>query len=90
MTKLLILYNYAKVSLDRGGMENKIFMMPKLRIMRIDTPAVDIKIVYAGLREGEKLYEELITVGEDILPAGHEKVMVLRYNSLFNCVKNQQ
>jgi FlaA1/EpsC-like NDP-sugar epimerase len=27
-----------------------------------------------------KLYEELITVGENILPTGHEKIMVLRSN----------
>jgi FlaA1/EpsC-like NDP-sugar epimerase len=53
-------------------------------------PDVDIKIVYTGLREGEKLYEELITVGEDILPTGHEKVMVLRSNSHFNGAKNPQ
>jgi FlaA1/EpsC-like NDP-sugar epimerase len=43
-------------------------------------PDVDIKIVYTGLRDGEKLYEELIAVGEDILPTSHEKVMVLRSN----------
>ena len=43
-------------------------------------PDVDIKIIFTGLREGEKLYEELITVGEDILPTGHEKIMVLRSN----------
>jgi FlaA1/EpsC-like NDP-sugar epimerase len=53
-------------------------------------PDVDIKIVYTGLREGEKLYEELITVGEDILPTVHEKVMVLRSNSHFNGAKNSQ
>jgi len=53
-------------------------------------PDVDIKIVYTGLREGEKLYEELIMVGEDILPTGHEKVMVLRSNSHFNDAKNPQ
>ena len=53
-------------------------------------PDVDIKIVYTGLREGEKLYEELITVGEDVLPTGHEKVMVLRSNSHFNGAKNPQ
>jgi FlaA1/EpsC-like NDP-sugar epimerase len=41
-------------------------------------PEVDIKIVFTGLREGEKLYEELVTLDEDILPTGHEKVMVLR------------
>jgi FlaA1/EpsC-like NDP-sugar epimerase len=43
-------------------------------------PEIDIKIIFTGLREGEKLYEELIAVGEDILPTGHEKVMVLRSN----------
>jgi len=47
-------------------------------------PDVDIKIVFTGLREGEKLYEELITVGEDILPTSHEKVMVLRSSNHFN------
>lgn len=51
-------------------------------------PDVDIKIVYTGLREGEKLYEELITIGEDILPTGHEKVMVLRSNNHYNGSKN--
>lgn len=43
-------------------------------------PDVDIKIIYTGLRDGEKLYEELITEGEDILPTVHEKVMVLKSN----------
>jgi len=47
-------------------------------------PDVDIKIVFTGLREGEKLYEELITAGEDILPTGHKKVMVLRSSSHLN------
>jgi FlaA1/EpsC-like NDP-sugar epimerase len=49
-------------------------------------PDVDIKIVFTGLREGEKLYEELITAGEDILPTGHKKVMVLRSNGHSNNV----
>jgi len=47
-------------------------------------PDVDIKIVFTGLREGEKLYEELITAGEDILPTGHKKVMVLRSSNHLN------
>jgi len=38
----------------------------------------DIKIIYTGLREGEKLYEELLTVGEDIAKTRHEKILVLR------------
>jgi len=53
-------------------------------------PDVDIKIVFTGLRNGEKLYEELITIGEDILPTDHEKVMVLRSNIFFNGAKNLQ
>ena len=41
-------------------------------------PNVDIKIEYIGLRPGEKLYEELITEGENIVPTRHEKIMVLK------------
>jgi FlaA1/EpsC-like NDP-sugar epimerase len=40
-------------------------------------PGVDIKIDYIGLRPGEKLYEELITEGEGIVPTGHQKIVVL-------------
>ena len=41
-------------------------------------PDVDIKIEYVGLRPGEKLYEELMTEGENIVPTRHEKIMVLK------------
>ena len=41
-------------------------------------PDVDIKIDYIGLRPGEKLYEELITEGEGIVPTSHQKIMTLR------------
>jgi FlaA1/EpsC-like NDP-sugar epimerase len=41
-------------------------------------PDVDIKIEYIGLRPGEKLYEELITEAEGIVPTCHDKIMVLR------------
>lgn len=40
-------------------------------------PDVDVAIVYTGLREGEKLFEELITEGEDIVRTEHEKILVL-------------
>ena len=40
-------------------------------------PDKDIKIEYIGLRPGEKLYEELITEGENVVPTGHRKIMVL-------------
>jgi len=41
-------------------------------------PDVDIKIEFVGLRPGEKLYEELITEGENFVPTRHEKIMVLK------------
>ena len=41
-------------------------------------PEKDIPIQYVGLRPGEKLYEELITAGENILPTSHQKILVLK------------
>jgi FlaA1/EpsC-like NDP-sugar epimerase len=41
-------------------------------------PEKDIEIIFTGLRPGEKLYEELITEGEGIVPTRHEKIMVLQ------------
>jgi FlaA1/EpsC-like NDP-sugar epimerase len=40
-------------------------------------PDVDIKIVYTGLRPGEKLYEELMTDLEGVVPTNHKKIRVL-------------
>jgi FlaA1/EpsC-like NDP-sugar epimerase len=37
-------------------------------------PGKDIKIVYTGLRPGEKLYEELLTDKETSLPTHHSKI----------------
>lgn len=36
----------------------------------------DIKIVYSGLRSGEKLYEELLSDDESTLPTPHDKLRV--------------
>ena len=41
-------------------------------------PNVDIKIEFIGLRPGEKLYEELITDDENVLPTSHPKIMMLK------------
>lgn len=41
-------------------------------------PGKDVEIRYIGLRPGEKLYEELITEGEDVVPTDHEQIMVLK------------
>ncbi len=47
-------------------------------------PDKDIEIKFTGLRQGEKLYEELITEGEGIVPTRHEKIMVLKANDQWN------
>jgi FlaA1/EpsC-like NDP-sugar epimerase len=41
-------------------------------------PDVDIPIVFTGMRPGEKLYEELITVGEGIVATHHQKIRVIK------------
>ena len=40
-------------------------------------PHEEIKIVYTGLRPGEKLFEELLIAGEGIKPTSHHKIRVL-------------
>jgi len=41
-------------------------------------PERDIPIQFIGLRPGEKLYEELITDGEKMVPTEHTKILVLQ------------
>ncbi|CCK78973.1 polysaccharide biosynthesis protein [Desulfobacula toluolica] len=53
-------------------------------------PDDDIEIQFTGLRQGEKLYEELITEGEGIVPTPHEKIMVLKANGDWNGLGTQQ
>ncbi len=38
----------------------------------------DIKVVYTGLRPGEKLYEELLAADENSLPTPHPKLRIAR------------
>lgn len=53
----------------------------------------DIKIVFTGLRPGEKLYEELLASKENTLPTHHDKIMIGRvipheYNSINSKIIN--
>ncbi|MFT7307079.1 MAG: FlaA1/EpsC-like NDP-sugar epimerase, partial [Candidatus Azotimanducaceae bacterium] len=60
------------------------------------TPHEDIEIVYFGLRPGEKLYEELLLAGEDVLPTDHasirvaaaEKIRVVEYLDRYSALIN--
>ena len=40
--------------------------------------AKDVKIVYTGLRPGEKLYEEVLSNTENTLPSFHEKIRIAK------------
>jgi FlaA1/EpsC-like NDP-sugar epimerase len=39
-------------------------------------PEKDINIIFTGLRPGEKLYEELLNKGENIIPTHHSKIKI--------------
>lgn len=41
-------------------------------------PERDISIVFTGIREGEKLYEELLNTTENTLPTHHSKILIAR------------
>src|SRR5690554_1793060 len=52
-------------------------------------PYEDIPIEITGLREGEKLYEELLNDGETTLPTFHPKIMVNRVVKQDNFLVNR-
>ena len=78
-------------AMGKGG---EIFVLEMGKPVRIDDmardlirfsgfePDQDIHIEYTGLRPGEKLYEELITADENVVPTDHEKIMVLNGNKM--------
>jgi len=50
------------------------------------TPEVDIKIIFTGLRFGEKLYEEVLSAAEHTLPTYHQKIKLAKakHNGYYN------
>jgi FlaA1/EpsC-like NDP-sugar epimerase len=52
-------------------------------------PDKDIQITYTGLRPGEKLYEELISEGEGIVPTRYDKILVLKTVNQWNGMNDQ-
>ncbi|HEY4756331.1 MAG TPA: nucleoside-diphosphate sugar epimerase/dehydratase, partial [Ignavibacteriaceae bacterium] len=47
-------------------------------------PNKDIKIEYTGIRDGEKLVEEVLTAEEGVIPTSHEKIFKARMISQHN------
>ncbi len=53
-------------------------------------PDEDIKIVFSGLRPGEKLYEELLNDQENTMATHHEKIMIGKVRVYpFNAIEKQ-
>ncbi|MBV8673063.1 MAG: polysaccharide biosynthesis protein [Acidobacteriaceae bacterium] len=71
------------------GVANEIFVLEMGQPIRIADlarnlirlsglePDRDIRIIYTGLRPGEKLFEELMLEGEGVKPTSHPKIRVL-------------
>ncbi|MHB1530094.1 MAG: polysaccharide biosynthesis protein [Acidiferrobacteraceae bacterium] len=62
--------------LDMGQPVKIHYLAEQLILLSGKRPGEDIKIVYTGLRAGEKLYEELFHSGEKLRETGHEKIML--------------
>ena len=45
-------------------------------------PGEDIEITFSGVRPGEKLYEELASVGENVSKTRHPKVLIGTFEAL--------
>jgi len=52
-------------------------------------PDQDIKIVFTGLRPGEKMYEELLTDGESTIQTHHPKIKIAN-TERFNAIEKSQ
>ncbi len=62
--------------LDMGQPVKIHYLAEQLILLSGKRPGEDIKIVYTGLRAGEKLYEELFHSGEKLRETGHEKILL--------------
>jgi FlaA1/EpsC-like NDP-sugar epimerase len=64
--------------LDMGEPVKIVDLAKELILLNNLVPETDIKIVYTGIREGEKLFEEIMTADEGIDSTKHEKIFRTR------------
>jgi FlaA1/EpsC-like NDP-sugar epimerase len=71
--------------LDMGEPVKIVDLAKELIILNNLEPDRDIKIIYTGIREGEKLFEEIMTADEGIDSTKHEKIFraKMKNNSLY-------
>lgn len=61
---------------DMGQSVRILDLAKKMILLSGLKPGKDIDIVFTGLRDGEKLYEELLNQSENAIPTHHEKIMI--------------
>jgi len=69
---------------DMGNPVKVVDLAKKMIVLAGLRPDVDIKIVYSGLRPGEKLYEELLNDTENTLTTYHPKIKIAKVNQILN------
>lgn len=63
---------------DMGKPVKIIDLAKRMIMLSGKEPDVDIRIEYTGLRPGEKLYEELLSNSENVMPTYHDKIMIAK------------
>ncbi len=67
--------------LDMGRPVNITYLAEQLIRLSGRVPEQDVRIVYTGLRPGEKLHEELFHEEENLAPTTHEKLLLAQQTS---------
>ena len=68
--------------LDMGNPVRLMDLAEKMIRLLGYSPHENMEIKITGIRPGEKLYEELIDAGEDIMPTVHDKIKRLKSNNV--------
>lgn len=75
---------------DMGSPVKIVDLARKMIRLSGKVPEVDIRIVFSGLRPGEKLYEELLNNSENTMPTYHNKIMIAKVREYdFETVKEK-
>lgn len=72
--------------LDMGEPIKIVDLATELILLNNLIPGKDIKIEYTGIREGEKLFEEVLTAEEGVIKTSHEKI----FKSRLVCMHNEE
>ncbi len=69
--------------LDMGNPIKIVDIVRELILMNNLVPEKDVKIEYTGIREGEKLFEEVLTAEEGVIKTNHEKIFKAKLNCAY-------